>query len=120
MVIFIQWIPDFKLSVSLNETVFNLVINRRMNDQSSCRSTSLPGSSYSSEYSSDNGHIQIRMFGDNDGIVSAKFQDGFSETLSHLGSYHSSDTGRAGKGYKRCSFISNQFLTDRMIANDHS
>ncbi len=71
-----QGIADLNLFVGTDQVVDKGLFHRRVNDDPSGGGAALSSGTHSTEQRGPDGHVHVCVFGDDNGIVAAKFQQG--------------------------------------------
>ncbi|MNL42423.1 hypothetical protein D3C87_1648770 [compost metagenome] len=79
----VKRITDAQLSVCFGQLIFKFLIDIFMDNEPAGRSTALSGCTYGTKYSPDDGHIQIGILRNDDGIVTAQFKDTAAKPAGH-------------------------------------
>ena len=89
-----------------------------MNKEAPGGRTSLPGGSNGSKQDRTYSHLHIGCLIDNDGIVSAEFEEGPTQSLADRGRYPATHRDRSGKRNERQSFILHHLFREGRLVGE--
>ena len=98
MIFGIQGVADAQGAVGLEQGAFHLVIDRFVNDQAAGSGAALSGGTHRSEYHRRHRQLQVGVFGEDNRVIAAQFQDVASHPLGDHFGHMATRPGRAGKG----------------------
>src|SRR5699024_9407549 len=96
VVVLIERIAYFQLFVGIDHRIFDLVVNLFVNNQTPGRCAPLAGGSHGTENSPDDRVFDVGIWGNDDGVVAAQFEQGFSQTCSYILTDGTTHANRAG------------------------
>ena len=114
----IQGIADGEFFIGFHQTVFHFLVAAGMYDEAAGAGATLTAGSDSAEYGTADGHVEVGIFCNDDGIISAQFQQGFTEAGSNRYGYsfaHPGGTSGRNQGNTRTG---RHGLTNGGIADD--
>ena len=97
-----------------------MVVNAFMNNQATCRSAALTGSTHCAKYRTRHHDVQIGRRRDDDCIITTEFQNRFTQTPSDCCADYFAHAGRAGSRNQRNTWIFGHIFSNFIIAIDNA
>src|SRR5699024_11465368 len=106
--IFIQWVADINGSIDFHQPLLKLIKYLLMDNQPACRGAALPAGAHRAKGDGPRSHLYIGILGNNNGVIAAQLQNGFTQACSYRLCYLFAHTDRTGSRYKRNAIIFGQ------------
>src|SRR5699024_7650518 len=103
--VFIQWVPDINGLINFHQPLLKLIKYLLMDNQPACGGAALPAGAHRAKSDGPRSHLYIGIFGNNNGVITAQLQNGFTQSRSYCLCYLSAHTDGAGSRYKRNAII---------------
>ncbi len=120
MVVLIERVSDAQLSVSIHNGVFYFIVDIFVDDQTTCRCTTLTGRSYGTKHSTRHYDLQIGAWCNDYGVVSAQFEERFAQTTCDGLCHSFPHAGRTGCRYQWNTYVVRHQLAELGITDQEA